>query len=458
MDTPVFDAIVLGGGISALAAAWRLQSRGRRPLLVCDSEDTGGVIRTERRDEWLLEIGPNSYASFGSEEEELLSEIGLADRVLRKPIRTTDRYIWHSGKLHRVPTGLLSFAGSSLLPFTAKLNILSGMLGRYEPPQEDVSIGRFFRNLFGDVVVDTLIRPALAGIYAADADRISLEAAFPALSDGIRGNRWLPNAIKTMKKSRPRGKPSGPRSLTSFPDGLAELPRAMTDGLRRKDVPMELGARKVSVSRTENEEAWLVSWEGGSAQAPAVILSTPVPGTRAILENAAPGAAELISRIEHAPLTVVHAGVRTEDLRMKPEGFGFLARRGEGVGMLGAIWSSSIFPGRAPAGRSLFTCMFGGDIDPEVTDWPDKDLEEQLIRDLRTTMGYKGKRPELVNIMTWKPALPLYRPGHAALIRDFRAALPKGIQVTTNWTGGISIPDRIRGGWKAADAITGATP
>ncbi len=451
-----FDAVIVGGGITALAAAWRLNKEGKRPLLVCDSESTGGVIRSVREGGWLLEEGPNSYSSFGSEEEEFLADIGMAGRALRKSIRKTDRYIWHSGRLHRVPTGLFPFLFSSILPFTAKLNIVSGLVGRYDPPEDEISIGRFFRNLFGDEVVETLLKPALAGIYAADADRISLDAVFPRLGEGIRKSRRLPGALKAMKRAAPETKKeSGPKALTSFPEGLAELPRAVTETLRNCGVPMVLGARGVSLTRNE-AGAWRVAWEGGSAEAPAVLLSTPVEAAENILMSTTPEAAGMIGKIEYAPLVVVHVGVREEELKAGREGFGFLARRDEGVRMLGSIWSSSIFPGRAPEGHRLFTCFFGGDIDPETADWPEERLREQTAADLRSVLDYRSKGPVLLNIQRWKRALPLFRPGHAKLIKDFNAALPEGVHVSTNWTGGVSIPDRIRGGWEKAALIAGA--
>ena len=121
--------------------------------------------------------------------------------------------------------------------------------------------------------------------------------------------------------------------------------------------------------------------------------------------------------------------------------------------MLGCIWSSSIFEGRAPAGHMLLTCFYGGEIDPGASDLTEDQQRAELLKDLKTTMGYKGREPELLRIRRWKPALPVFRPGHDRRMAAFAEALPEGVHVTSNWCGGVSVPDRIRGAWEIADRL-----
>lgn len=453
-----FDAVIVGGGVSALAAAWFLYRGGRRVLVACDAARLGGVIRTVREDGWLLEEGPNSYASFGDLEDGLLSDLGLADRALRRPIAKTDRYIWHSGRLHRVPIDPVSFLRSGILPFGARLRILSGLVRRYPPPDDETTIGGFLRGALGDDAVDTLVRPGLAGIYAADADRISLAATLPKVEPHLRTNRRLIGALRSMRAASPRpgGGKRTPRHLTSFPDGLDELPRALESALRAGGVAFATGVDPL-IERGSGA-AWRVRWRDGSAEASHVIIAAGARGAAALLDTVAPSSAEGLRALEHARLTVVHAGVRVDDVARPLDGFGFLARRDEGVRILGSIWSSAIFPGRAPGGHALLTCFVGGDIDPAGNDLDDGAIRAQVREDLERTIGLRGGDFALFRIRRWDPALPLFRPGHVARIRVVNDGLPAGIRLLGNFQGGISIPDRVRAARGLADEITDGVP
>lgn len=439
-----------------MSIAWRLAQAGRRVQLVCNADRLGGVIASTRDGEWLLENGPNSYASFGADEEQFLDQLGLRERALRRSLRTTDRYIFHSRRLHRVPTGPLSFLTSPILPPAARLRILRGVVGRYQPPAHDIAIGAFFRQVLGDPAVDTLLKPALAGIYAADADRIGLEGAFPKLARALAENNRLIPALKSMRGPSPAGAKRTPRSLTTFPEGLEELPRALEQALRGADVPLHTGAQPRLQPGTERR--WRVEWQDGTAEADHVVLAVPPPAAAELLAPVCPQARQPLAAIEGAALTVAHVGIRAEDMPGDWNGFGFLVRRGEPVRMLGAIWSSSIFAGRAPRGHYLLTCFYGGDIDPEVTEWPDSRLAQQVQADLAATMGWQGDAFALLRFRHWRPALPLYRVGHAGRVRSVESALPEGLHLAGNWLGGISIPDCIRRGWEVADRIDAALP
>jgi oxygen-dependent protoporphyrinogen oxidase len=446
------DVLIAGGGVSALGIALRLAEQGVRVVVACDADHPGGVITSVHEGGWLMEQGPNSYSSFGAEEQKLLDSIGLGTRVMRKPIRTTDRYIWRGTRLHKVPTGPGGFFNTSLLSMSARLRIVRGLFRRYRIPASDMALGQFFRQLIGDEAVETLLKPLIAGIYAADADAISLRATFPRLGDALFENNRLFSAMKAMGKDRKKDPNAPPKALTTFPDGLIELPRAMAASAQKLGVTIRYSTRP-ALSRAE-DGTWRFDFEDGThATGREVVLATPAKATAQLVESFAGGAAQLLRSIPHTPLTVAHVGVRSDEMKQALDGFGFLTRRNEGVRMLGMIWSSGIFPGRAPQGHALMTCFYGGGIDPEVMEWTDQQLKAQIIDDLRKTMGFMGGNLAMLRIRRWQPALPLFKPGHRDVIDAIRADLPPEIHISSNWTGGVSIGDRIQNGWTMADEI-----
>src|SRR5690606_29211526 len=135
--------------------------------------------------------------------------------------------IWRGTQLHKVPTGPGGFLNTSLLSVSSRMRIVRGVFRRYRMPASDMALGHFFRQLIGDEAVETLLKPLIAGIYATDADAISLRATFPRLGDALFENNRLFSAMKSMGKGRKKDSNAPPKALTTFPDGLIELPRAM---------------------------------------------------------------------------------------------------------------------------------------------------------------------------------------------------------------------------------------
>ena len=445
-----FDCIVIGGGVSGLAAAWGVAKEGRRVLLLEKGSRPGGVIQSDRVDGFLLERGPNSYTSFGPEEDNFLSDIGLGERVLRRPLKTTDRFVWHSGKLHRVPTAPPELLFSSILPFSAKLRILRGMFSKYNPPLEDVKFGSWLRERVGDTMVETLAKPFFGGVYAADVDEASFAACAPKIFEHVQNVERLIKVPGEMKKAREaEGRPRLAKSLTSFPEGLSELPAAIARRVEELGgvIRCEVESR---IEKGENSD-WVVRYNGETALAPHVIVGASAYGAADGLEQVAPKACPILRDFPAVDLNVVHAGLKTTDLAEQRNGFGFLTRRGEGVRILGSIWNSRIFDGRAPKDKTLLTCFYGGQLDPEANELSDEELASHLREDLRRTMGWSGQDFDLFEVTRWRPALPLYRLGHAEKVARLLSIVPEGIHILGNYLGRPAMPDRIRKGWEAAE-------
>lgn len=466
----VFDAIVIGAGIGGLAAAWKLASAGKRVLLLDKSHHPGGVIQSVFHKGYLLEKGPNSYSSFGKEEEDFLKAIGLKNRALRRPLKTTDRYIWHSGVLHRVPTGPLGFAFSPILSPQARLKMLLALFTRYTKPTRHSSLGHWMRNLIGNEAVETLLKPFFGGIYAANADQASFADCAPTLYDAVNlapSLAKVPFAMKAQRGGAP--KPKMPKALTSFPHGLSELPNATAQAFCSLGGIMHLGV-EARISQGNQNHRFSVSWSPDYEKHPhtyhahtdQIILATPSNATGHLLESVSPNAASVLKKLPSVTLNVVHVGVRTRHLTEQRSGFGFLTRRNERIRMLGAIWTSRIFKGRVPIDKTLLTCFYGGELDPEGNSLSDAELRLTVLQDLQKTMGYIGPKDpakgfEVFQVTRWRPALALYRLGHGDEIAKLKQELPAGIQLVSGYLGRPALPDRIKAGWAAADSLLGSS-
>ena len=443
MDAPSsYQAIVVGGGISGLVCAYGLATAGVRTALVESGAQAGGLISSERVNGYLLERGPNSFLSTNAALE-LLAELGIAEKAELQSMADHDRYVWRNGKLRRVPTGPLQLITSTLLSMREKYEVVHGMAARFRPPSGDMELGKFCRERFGNGAVDTLVKPGIAGIYAADADRISLESTaaklFPALS---RCERII-DVVREIKAERQANTaPRTTRSLVSFSDGLVTLASALERGFTAAGGTVLAGTAAATISALDSRTWMLQLGSGDNLQCERLVLCVPSYVAAELLKPLHSGAAKTLEDIEYAGLAIVHAGATENQFRNKRTGFGFLTVQRQGVRALGAIWSDRIFKGRAPTGHRLLTMFYGGEIDPAALELNDTEMRRQVGEDLKTTMGFSGDL-ELLQITRLRWAIPVFRVGHASRMREVMTGLPRGVELLGNYVGGVSVPDRI---------------
>ncbi len=442
------DTVILGAGIGGLTAGFELAKSGRRVLIAEPRDVTGGVISSIRRDGFLLETGPNSFSSAPALVMELIDEIGLGDLALTQPMRENDRFIWYGGKLRKAGPGMLLSPG--FLSFGEKLRVLRGYFKSVPPPTGDIALGEYFRQRLGEGAVRKVLKPFLAGIFAADADRVSFEATFAKLY----GPALETNSIRKMlKQVRANRDPGPPKCLVSFPDGVYQLPQRLTEKFSSAGGELLLGARGRLIQSSDGK--WRYELGDDSWEAPDAIIATPAAAAADIIQETTPACGEELKQIEYAPMAIVHVGVKESQLRESRNGFGFLSVNGQGVRALGMIWSDRIFPGRAPDGYRLLTVFYGGEIDSEILTMSDNDLREQLKADLRKTMGFAGGNFALLEVTKWDRALPVFRVGHMRLIEKLDSMAPAGLHFLGNWRGGVSIPDRIVAAQRLAIKLQG---
>lgn len=428
--------VVVGGGLSGLVAGLALARRGESVRVLEASPRAGGAVRTESADGFLLELGPNTVRPT-RELWGLVSELGLADSALFAPARLP-RFIDFEGHLHALAPGPGTLATTRLLSARGKLRLLrEPLVARGSDPEESVSA--FFARRLGREIAERLVAPFVSGIWAGDAGELSVAAAFPSLAAWEREHGSLLRGALASRR-RPRPSPPLPRGLLSFREGLETLPRAIAG---RLGASLSVGTAVTGLTRAPT--GWRVQTAAGPVDADSVVIATSAPAAARLLEPVDPDAARALGEILYPPLAVIHLTYPASAFTQPLTGFGHLVVPAPGRRILGAVWSSCLFPGRAPEGRLLLTAFAGGARDPEAAGLPDADLLEIASRELARSLGASG-RPRLLRVTRHARAIPQYAPGHTArlaTLAETERRLP-GLHFLGNYRGGISVGDVVR--------------
>lgn len=454
MTTPRSDVLVVGAGISGLALATGLAARDASVRVLEAAPAAGGNLRTKRAETaegaWLLDLGPNSFGDAAQPFMDLVRAAGIEDRVVRSSGDGSRRWIWRGGRLREVPSHPLKFAFSGLLPPGGVLRLLKEPWVAPRPrgaPEE--SLGAFCDRRLGRAAREKLLTPVVGGIYAGDPMHLGAESAFPAMVALEREHGSLLRAAMRGKGPPSRG------ALSSFQGGLAELPAALA---QRLGACLTTGAAAAHAVR--DDDVWRVTTsDGRTFEGWTLVVTTPAETTAELLRAADSSIADELDAIEYAPMAVVHVGVRRDALAALPPGFGFLVPRGEGLRILGAIFSSELFPGRAPGGHVLLTVFAGGALDPAAVAMEPDALESFVRADLERALGLSAA-PSLFHVTRWPRAIPQYVVGHKDRVARIDAALAAhpGLYLAGNWRGGIAMTECARNAAALADELARALP
>ena len=386
---------VLGAGIAGLTTAFQLQNLGHEVVVLERSDRAGGNIRSERIDGCLIEWGPNGFLDSEPATLRLIDQLGLKERVVRAREAAARRFIWRAGKLRELPMSPLKFLTGDLLPFPARLRVLWMPLTK-RTGKGDESIHAFAARRLGRGAADILVDAFVTGVFAGDPKRLSLQSCLPKIANA---------------KGMPKGGPQG--TLTSFDEGLAVL----IDELKGR-VEIRFGEQATNLEREDFDR---------------VVCTIPA---RHVAELAEPGLATALKKIPTAPVAVV-ATVFGEPLDV-PDVFGFLVPRGQQLRILGTLYDSSIYPGRAPEGKRIFRTMIGGRRDPEAVNLPDKELAGIVARDLHTVWGHYPD-PEAIHVIRHPLGIAQYETGHQAILEEIESATPDGLRLAGSSYRGIAI-------------------
>lgn len=436
------DVLVIGAGIAGLAAAYYTKKKGKSVHVLESSTRAGGVIRTEKTKGFLLEHGPNTVLAT-AELNNLIEDLNLKDRMLIADSKTP-RYIQFNGKLHAVPFSPPALLSTKLLSMKGKARLLmEPFIGSPKHGSLDESLNVFAERRLGVQAAERLLAPFVSGVWAGDVNRLSASAAFPKFSHMEKkyGSLFL-----GMLKNREKGFPSEKKikGLISFHEGLGTLPQALANELKAS-LHTNTTAQKIRRSTAQSGTPWAVDTNQGVFEASQLIIAAPAYVAGPLISPLATEPAACLSRIPYAPLAVLHLSLKNERIGNPPHGFGYLTTPKENKKVLGCLWSSSLFPGRAPKGVALLTVFMGGAMHPEIVAQKDADLVNWAVAELTPLLELKEK-PAALSITRYEKAIPQYNIGHANIIKALERAerdFP-GLKFIANYRGGISVGDVVR--------------
>jgi oxygen-dependent protoporphyrinogen oxidase len=428
--------LVVGGGISGLVCAYTLRKSGIDAQLVESSSRPGGVINSVTRDGFLLELGPQSFSSTPALRR-LCTELGISSDLLQAPPRAS-RFVLIDGELRSVPLRPPAFFMSSLIDGSTKWALVRDIFGKSIPPDPDESVAAFIRRKFSAQLLDRLVGPFVSGIYAGDPERLSVRSAFPQLYQAEKSAGSIIRGMLSLAKSKkgPRERPT----LQSFREGNETLVRTLANKLG----PALLTQATVAQISSRNDGSFDVQLKtkhgGESVSARSLILATPASVTGELLSGLGSSFESALSSIDYAAVAVVSLGYRKKDVGRSLNGFGFLVPRSARLRLLGSVWNSSLFPGRAPDGHALLTSFVGGTTDPAATLLKPEELASLVHREISPLLSI-GSGPVFSNVTIWPRALPQYNLGHVDRMVAIAKACSRfpGLWLTGNYLRGPAI-------------------
>lgn len=451
--------IVIGAGISGLVCAYRLKSLGVDMALIEKSDRVGGVIQSERIGNYLIERGPNS--SQGTEElVALVDELGITDELVEGDPKAP-AYVYFNGRLHPVPSGPGAFIKSKLLSVAGKLRIFREPFVPVRREESEESVASFARRRIGREAAERMVAPFVSGIYAGDAEQLSVQAAFPKLANLETGYGGLfRGMLAKAKEARKASKSASAvldkaaptrRRLCSFRSGMGFLPATLASRIGEDLITgcRELRFADSGLRSDSQSPRFIVEFERGGDQqqlsCDKIVIAAPAGAASGYFRGISDRLSDLLEEITYPRLAILSLAYDSASIAAPLDGFGFLVPPGERMNILGCVWNSSLFKDRAPEGKALVTVFIGGARNPDIVRRADDELLSIAHGELQKVLGISNE-PALVAITRYERAIPQYNLGHYARVQEIESlldGLPE-LRLIGNYLHGVSTGDCIK--------------
>ena len=457
---------IVGAGVSGLALGHHLrrileQSGAEHELFIYEKSDrVGGSISSGREDGFLIEWGPNGFLNNEQATFELIRDLGLRDRLVVSRDAARKRFILIDGRLNMVPVSPGSAVKTGILPLSAKLRFAMEPFIAKGAGDRDESVASFVARRFGKQAVARMFDPLVSGVYAGDAEKLSINSTLKVFAELERERGSVVRGMFARVKQRRAEARTGvekqvdelfttsknPMSgkLLSFGNGMVELINALRDELADN---IHTGTAIESVTSARPGYELVLRTPGGTTcrRHDVLVFAAPPQGAAPLLAPVDAELGRVLGDIPSSTITVLGLGFRGDDIGSPLDGFGYLIPRNQKLRSLGVLWSSSIFPGRAPEGGKLLQIMIGGAHDPKAVEEDDKTLVDTALRDADPLLRFKGA-PVVARVVRHRAGIPQYNLGHRDRLAQIARRLESlpGLHLTGNGYHGISANDCIR--------------
>ena len=445
--------IVIGGGITGLTAAYRLQQASKRDSLNLNvqlleaSHRLGGKIQTEERDGFTIERGPDSFLARKESAARLATDVGLSEELI--PNGTGQSYILVNNKLHPMPSGsymgiptrIRPFLFSGLFTPLGKMRAAMDMVQSSKPVEGDQSLGLFFRRRLGNQVVENLIEPLLSGIYAGSIDELSLQATFPHFYELEQEYGSLIKGLRktTSIKARKKGEKK-PSMFLTLRHGLQSLVDAIEGQLEEDTIKTQI---QVDHIEKKADHYHLMLSDGTLEEADAIIIATPHFSAQRMLTQY-----DFLDPLKETNATsVANVAMAFDSSAIKKDidGTGFVVSRNSDFRITACTWTHKKWPTSTPEGKVLLRCYVGKPSDQEIVNYSDEEIVDIALNDLNQTMDITQK-PEFSIVTRWYDAMPQYKVGHKDRLNEITEQLKQhlpGVLLAGGSYRGIGLPDCI---------------
>ncbi|MBT5926672.1 MAG: protoporphyrinogen oxidase [Verrucomicrobia bacterium] len=452
METSQKSIAILGGGITGLAAAYELGQLGHKATIFEASPRIGGVIETIRKDGFLAECGPNTLLETSPRIGKLISDLGLDSRKRYANPEMKNRYIVRGGKPVAMPLSPGQFLTTKLFSLGTKLNLIKEPFIAPCPPDKEESLAQFVVRRLGQEFLDYAINPFVAGVYAGDPTKLSVQHAFPKLHAlEQKYGSMIKGQFLGARERKKRGTVSKDKAkMVSFDHGL----QVLIDGLGQK-IGGGIKTSSPVESVIKNQNGWTVQGVGVTEDFDAILPALPTYKMTDInFKDAEALDLSILKDIIYPPVASVVMGFKREQIEHSLNGFGMLVPEVEKRHALGSIFTSSLFEGRAPDGHVTLTNYIGGMRSPEKALLPEKDIDALILEDLDTLIGVKGS-PVFVNRRVYKHAIPQYVVGYGRYKQLFKQLENQhsGLFFAGHYRNGISLSDSLVAGLEVAERM-----
>ncbi len=454
--------IIIGGGISGLAAAYYLQQfagENANYLLLESSPRLGGKITSDARDGFLVEGGPDSFLTQKSATLELCHALGLGDQLMgSNQTATPSTYVLSKGRLLPMPEGMMLMAPTMILPilrsrlisWPGKFRMGMEPFVRPAKPDVDESLASFVRRRLGSELLNKIAGPLMAGIHAGDPERLSLRSTFPMFADMEQADGSLVLGMLKRKKAH-AGKSIAakrPSMFTTLAGGLQQLPDAIVRQLNPQRLRVNCRVQSLAL---EGRQYKIALADGSFLLADNVVFTTPAYATADMIQDLDPALAEKLRAIRYVSTATVSLGFRRSELTCPLNGFGFIVPATEGRRINACSWSSTKFNHRAPEDCVLMRVFVGGALAENLAEQDEAALIELARQELREILGITAT-PVLAKAYRWHSSNPQYEVGHSKLLSAIDRAVEAhpGLYLAGAAYRGSGIPDCIQSGRNTA--------